>query len=144
MDSGWKRNPAGGPGASEARMNKRQTKKFHELLLQQRQQIARNASRTLEGEIRLDPDDIPDELDLASSESALSFTGRLRAREATLLRKIELALEKISEGTFGTCEGCGEKIGVKRLEARPVAELCIDCKVEQERTERNMADSGHE
>jgi DnaK suppressor protein len=125
-------------------MNKRQAKKFQEILMKQRQQITRNASRALEGEIRLDPDDIPDELDLASSESALSFTGRLRAREATLLQKIDHALEKIAEGTFGVCEGCGEKIGVKRLEARPVAELCIDCKVEQERSERTMADPGSE
>jgi DnaK suppressor protein len=125
-------------------MNKRQAKKFHELLLKQRRQITQNASRALEGEIRLDPDDIPDELDLASSESALSFTGRLRAREATLLQKIDRALEKIAEGSFGVCDNCGEKIGEKRLEARPVAELCIDCKVEQERNERTMAEPGSE
>ncbi len=125
-------------------MNKRQAKKFHELLVKQRRLITQNATRALDGEIRLDPDDIPDELDLASSESALSFTGRLRAREATLLQKIDRALEKITEGTFGVCDNCGEKIGVKRLEARPVAELCIDCKVEQERNERTMADPGSE
>ncbi len=125
-------------------MNKRQAKKFNDLLIQQRRLITRNASRALDGEIRLDPDDIPDELDLASSESALSFTGRLRAREATLLQKIDHALEKIVEGTFGACESCGEKIGIKRLEARPVAELCIECKVEQERNERIMSEPGSE
>ncbi|MFQ5458102.1 MAG: TraR/DksA family transcriptional regulator [Myxococcota bacterium] len=125
-------------------MTKRQVKKFKDLLIKQRGQITRNASRALDGEIHLDRDDIPDELDLASSESALSFTGRLRAREATLLQKIDRALEKIEEGEFGICESCGEKISVKRLEARPVAELCIDCKVEQERSERTMAEPGSE
>jgi len=121
-------------------MNKREQKKFRELLLSQKREILKNASKTLGGEIHLDPDDFPDEIDLASSESALAFTGRLRAREATLLVKIDRALEKITEGTFGVCENCGEKIGVKRLEARPVAELCIDCKTEQERTERTVAE----
>jgi len=125
-------------------MNKRQAKKLNEILLAQRHLITRNASRALDGEIRLDPDDIPDALDLASSESALSFTGRLREREATLLQKIDHALAKIVEGTFGVCESCGEKIGFERLKARPVAELCIECKVEQERTERNMAESDSE
>ena len=122
-------------------MNKRETKKFREILLQQKREILKNASKTLGGEIHLDPDDFPDEIDLASSESALAFTGRLRAREATLLVKIDRALEKITEGTFGICENCGEKIGVKRLEARPVAELCIDCKTEQERAERSIAEN---
>ncbi len=121
-------------------MNKRETKKFRDLLLSQRREILKNASKTLGGEIHLDPDDFPDEIDLASSESALAFTGRLRAREATLLVKIDRALEKIAEGAFGICENCGEKIGVKRLEARPVAELCIDCKTEQERAERTIVD----
>jgi DnaK suppressor protein len=125
-------------------MNKRETKKFREILLQQRREILKNASKTLGGEIHLDPDDFPDEIDLASSESALAFTGRLRAREATLLVKIDRAIEKIAEGTFGICENCGEKIGVKRLEARPVAELCIECKTEQERAERTIAEPNSE
>ena len=125
-------------------MNKRDLKKFREILLGQKREIVKNASKTLGGEIHLDPDDFPDEIDLASSESALAFTGRLRAREATLLVKIDRALEKIEDGSFGTCESCGEKIGVKRLEARPVAELCIDCKTEQERTERTVVEPSSE
>jgi DnaK suppressor protein len=74
----------------------------------------------------------------------VAFTGRLREREATLLVKIDRALDKIKEGTFGTCESCGEKIGLKRLEARPVADLCIECKTEQERNERTMAEPDSE
>jgi RNA polymerase-binding transcription factor len=125
-------------------MNKRETEKFRKILVEQKRQILQNASRTLGGEIHLDPDDFPDEIDLASSESALSFTGKLRAREAALLVKIDRALEKMDEGEFGICENCGEKIGIKRLEARPVAELCIECKTEQERAERTVAEPSSE
>jgi len=121
-------------------MNKREKQKLREILLLQKQQILDNASKTLGGGVYLDPNDFPDEVDQATSESALAFTGRLREREATLLGKIEMALEKIEDGTYGICESCGEKIGLKRLEARPVAELCIDCKTEQERTERKVAE----
>ena len=90
------------------------------------------------GDIHLDPDDFPDEIDTASSEMNLAFMGRLRERERGLLTKIEGALEKIEDGVYGECESCGEEIGLKRLEARPVAELCIDCKAEQEKLERNL------
>jgi DnaK suppressor protein len=119
-------------------VRKRDLDKFKKLLLLQRDQLAGNAKRALTGDIHLDPDDFPDEMDAASSEINLAFTGRLRERERRLLAKIEQALEKIENNTFGLCESCGEEIGLKRLEARPVAELCIDCKSEQERLERRM------
>ena len=95
-----------------------------------------NARKAVSGDIHLDPDDFPDEIDTASSEVNLQFTGRLREREQGLLAKIDAALEKIEKGTYGACVSCGEEIGVKRLQARPVAELCIDCKSEQEKLER--------
>ncbi len=94
------------------------------------------SKKALGGDIHLDPDDFPDEIDTASSEINLQFTGRLREREQGLLAKIDTALQKIEEGEFGECVSCGEDIGVKRLRARPVAELCIDCKAEQEKLER--------
>ena len=104
----------------------------------QREQLLGNAKRAVSGDIHLDPDDFPDEIDTASSEMNLAFTGRLRERERGLLTKINQALEKIQEGIYGQCESCEEEIGLKRLEARPVAELCIDCKGEQEKLERGM------
>jgi DnaK suppressor protein len=119
-------------------VRKRDLEKFRKLLLMQREQLVGNAKRALSGDIHLDPDDFPDEMDAASSEISLAFTGRLRERERRLLAKIDQALEKIESHTFGLCENCGEEIGLKRLEARPVAELCIDCKSEQERLERRM------
>ncbi len=119
-------------------MRKRDQDKFRKLLVAQRDQLTGNVKRTLAGDIHLDPDDFPDEIDTASSEVNVAFTGRLRERERGLLSKIEAALEKIEDGVYGECESCGEDIGLKRLEARPVAELCIDCKAEQEKIERGM------
>ncbi len=117
-------------------MRKRDREKFRKLLLAQREQLAGNAKKAASGDIHLDPDDFPDEIDTASSEINLQFTGRLREREQGLLAKVNTALKKIEDGEFGECMNCGEDIGVKRLRARPVAELCIDCKSEQEKLER--------
>ena len=65
-----------------------------------------------------------------------SFEFRLRGREKSLLSKLDLALKKIEDGSFGVCEVCEEPIGKKRLEARPETTLCIKCKEDQEREER--------
>ncbi|MEK6691286.1 MAG: RNA polymerase-binding protein DksA [Nitrospirota bacterium] len=78
----------------------------------------------------------PDLGDQATAESDRSFLLRLRGREQKLLKKIEDALEKIESGTYGICETCGEKISIKRLEARPVTTLCIECKTKQEKEEK--------
>jgi DnaK suppressor protein len=129
---------AGTPEESGDTVRKRDLEKFRKLLEGQRAQIVGNAKKALAGDIHLDPDDFPDEIDTASSEIGLSFIGRLRERERGLLVKIDQALEKIQQGEYGACENCGEEIGIKRLEARPVAELCIDCKAEQEKLERRM------
>jgi len=78
----------------------------------------------------------PDMGDQASAEIDRSFMLRLRGREQRLLKKIEAAIDKIDSGTFGICEACGEEINIKRLEARPVAGMCIFCKTEQEEEEK--------
>ena len=117
-------------------MNKRDREKFRKLLIAERDRINGNTKRALSGDVHLDPDDFPDEIDTASSEVNLQFTGRLREREQGLLAKIDAALQKIEDGEYGECMSCGEQIGVARLKARPVAELCIECKSEQEKLER--------
>jgi len=117
-------------------LNKRDLQRFQKLLTEQREQILGNAKRALSGDIHVDPDDFPDEMDIASSEVTLQFAGRLREREQGLLSKIDAALAKIESGEYGECILCGEQIGVARLKARPVAELCIECKSEQEKLER--------
>ncbi len=116
-------------------MRKRDLKKFEKILNDMRSRLVNNAKKALTGDIHLDPDDFPDEIDTASSESGLAFIGRLRERERVLIQKIESALERIREGEYGECTSCGEDIGLKRLEARPVATLCIDCKSQQEKLE---------
>jgi DnaK suppressor protein len=118
-------------------MNKVQLKKFKTLLTEKRDEIVKKAKQTLEEDMTLDANDLPDEMDLASSEYLQSFTFRLRGREKVFLDKIEKALRKIEDGSFGVCEECGEEISIKRLEARPETTLCIRCKEDQERHEKD-------
>lgn len=120
-------------------MNKAQLNKFKKLLLAKRERIIRKAQQTLSEDMTLDANELPDEMDLASTEYLQSFTFRLRGREKTFLDKIQKALAKIEDGSFGLCEHCEAPISVKRLEARPETNLCIKCKEEQEREERDFA-----
>lgn len=117
-------------------MKKKDLKRFREILLEKREEIIANAKKTLLDDMTLDTDDLADEMDLASSEYLQSFTFRLRGREKTFLTKIDHALAKIDEGSFGICEECDEPIHPKRLEARPETTLCIRCKEDQERIEK--------
>ena len=81
---------------------------------------------------------IPDPSDRASMEADLGFELRLRGRESKLVAKIEAALQRIKDGTYGVCSRCGKDISRQRLEARPVTELCIDCKTLQEKHEKEQ------
>ena len=117
-------------------LKKKDLKRFKDTLLAKKKEILRNAQRTLNEDMTLDADDLPDEMDLASSEYLHSFTFRLRGREKSFLDKIQKALLKIEDGSFGKCEECEEEISVKRLEARPETTLCIRCKEDQERMEK--------
>ena len=120
-------------------LTKKELKKFQELLEEKRKAVLDRARQMLSVEnMALDTNDLPDEMDLASSEYLQSFEFRLRGREKSLLSKLDLALKKITDGTFGICEICEEPIGKKRLEARPETTLCIKCKEDQEREERTM------
>ena len=117
-------------------LKKKDLKRFREILLGKKAELLRNAQKTLTEDMTLDADDLPDEMDLASSEYLQSFTFRLRGREKTFLKKIDHALRKIDDGNFGVCEECEEPISLKRLEARPETTLCIRCKEDQERIEK--------
>ena len=81
-----------------------------------------------------------DSVDLASLEINQNSLAKIGKREQNHLKKIDAALKKMDDGTFGECESCGEQISVARLMARPVAQLCIDCKTEQENEERKYSD----
>ena len=119
-------------------LTKKELKKFQELLEDKRKVVLERARQMLSEGMVLDANDLPDEMDLASSEYIQSFELRLRDREKSLLSKLDLALKKIDDGSFGICEICEEPIGKKRLEARPETSLCIKCKEDQEREERTM------
>jgi DnaK suppressor protein len=108
---------------------------FRNLLEQKLRDLEGGADKTIE-EMTENSEHYPDPTDRASVESDRSFELRIRDRERKLIKKIKLALERIKEGTYGECEECGEDIGFKRLEARPVTTMCIKCKSRQEQEEK--------
>ena len=120
-------------------MNQKDIKRFKKMLEDSKRDILKSARKTLMEESAFDVDDLPDEIDLASSEYNQSMIFRLRDREKFLLKKIDSALSRIEAGTFGVCENCEDEISIKRLEARPVTSLCIRCKEEQEKQERSYS-----
>ena len=113
--------------------------KFRKALLEEKQRILNNSKNAVKHELALSPDDMPDETDQAANEIALNLVFKLRDRERQLLTKISEALQRMDEGTFGTCEDCEEPIEPRRLEARPVSTLCIACKEKQEHREKIYA-----
>ena len=121
-----------------SKVNQKDLKKFKKILEESKRSLLMSARKTLTEEAAFDTDDLPDEIDLASSEYTQSMIFRLRDREKFLLAKIDKALARIENGTFGICEKCEEEISVKRLEARPVTTLCIRCKEEQEQKEKSF------
>ncbi len=125
---------------TSSELSPKQLENFTRLLAEKRKSLFQQAQETLSNEMVLSPDDRFDEVDQASSEYMQAFSFRLRGRERHLVNKIEVALRKIEEGTYGTCEECEEQISIKRLEARPEAPLCIQCKEAQEKEEAVYAD----
>ena len=116
-------------------MDRAQLEHFRQLLQQKVDDLLGEADKTL-GDMNDQDDHFPDPTDRASVESDRSFELRIRDRERKLIQKIRKALERIEDGSYGICEECGEDIGEKRLEARPVTTLCIECKSRQEQAEK--------
>lgn len=109
------------------------------LLVKQRQEILGNG-KTLLVDFTINKDDLQDEVDVALNDIEQGMKMRLGNRESLYFKKIEEALLRIKEGTYGLCLDCGAQIGNKRLEARPTAELCIDCKETSEKAEQLNAE----
>lgn len=105
-------------------------------LLKQRNELLSEAEQTLNSKISTEKESFPDPTDQAVAELDSNFLLRLRGREQKLLKKIDEAIARIEGGTYGVCESCGEQINIKRLEARPVTTLCIECKTRQEQEEK--------
>jgi len=115
--------------------------RFQALFNRQKRELL-YSGKVMNEDFNLKPDDLADELDLTSSENETAMRMRLRNREALYLKKIDEALVRIAAGTFGQCSACEQEISLKRLEARPTATLCVDCKESQEQSERLHID-GH-
>ena len=121
-------------------MNARQLAYFRQKLIKWRDDLMEEAQETLNN-LRDDSyKEVGDEADRASRESDHSLELRTRDRYRKLLRKIEQALERIDDGSYGYCEDTGEPIGVARLEARPIATLTVDAQERREMKEKVLAD----
>ncbi|MBM3569261.1 MAG: RNA polymerase-binding protein DksA [Alphaproteobacteria bacterium] len=127
------------PVESEAFMNARQLEYFRRKLLGWKSEILRESRATLDN---LQSEDLhqPDIADRASAETDRAIELRTRDRERKLLSKIDAALRRIEDGSYGYCEETGEPISLKRLEARPIATLSIDAQERHERRERSYRD----
>lgn len=98
------------------------------------------SDKILNPQFETNTDDLSDEGDVTSAELETSMRMRLRNREALYAKKIDQALQRIQDGTFGECGDCGDAIEARRLEARPTATLCLHCKEEAERLEVSHID----
>ncbi|MFK7996690.1 MAG: RNA polymerase-binding protein DksA [Granulosicoccus sp.] len=119
-------------------MDPAQLSHFSKKLAEWKQQLMEEVDRTV-GHMKDDATNFPDPNDRATQEEEFSLELRTRDRERKLIKKINEAQKRIDDDEYGYCETCGIEIGVNRLEARPTAELCIDCKTLEEIRERQTA-----
>lgn len=116
-------------------MNERQLNYFRERLMAWKEDILREGRETL-ATLQSENEALPDITDRASSEADLTIELRARDRQRKLIAKIDSALARIEDGSYGYCEETGEPISLKRLEARPIATLSLDAQEKHERSER--------
>ncbi|TCO81653.1 TraR/DksA family transcriptional regulator [Plasticicumulans lactativorans] len=126
------------PRDDEEYMNEAQREHFRQLLLAWKRELMEESQRTV-SHMQDEPLNLPDPNDRASQEEEFSIELRARDRERKLLHKIEKSLKRLDADEYGFCEHCGCEIGLRRLEARPTAELCIDCKQVEEQKEKSRA-----
>lgn len=115
-----------------------QLEEFRHILYENLQALVEEAKVTVEGMHESATETFADPTDRALLETSRNTTLRMRDRERKLIIKVQEAMERIDEGTFGVCEECGDLISDERLRARPVTTLCIECKEEQERREKRL------
>lgn len=123
------------PGENEEYMSDEQLEHFRSLLETWKFELQEEVERTVH-HMRDDANNHADPADRATQEEEFALELRARDRERKLIRKIDQALERIRKGDYGYCDQCGIEIGLRRLEARPTATLCIDCKSLEEIRER--------
>ncbi|MCU0766279.1 MAG: RNA polymerase-binding protein DksA [Gammaproteobacteria bacterium] len=126
------------PQAGEEYMNEHQRAHFRAILDAWKRELMEEVDRTVH-HMQDEAANFPDPNDRATQESEFSLELRTRDRERKLIKKIEETLAKIDSEEYGYCDACGIEIGLRRLEARPTANLCIDCKALEEIREKQMA-----
>jgi DnaK suppressor protein len=125
------------PAEGEEYMSEEQENHFRSILAAWKENLMQEVDRTVH-HMQDEAANFPDPNDRATQESEFSLELRTRDRERKLIKKIDEALEKIDNKEYGYCESCGIEIGIRRLEARPTATLCIDCKTLDEIREKQM------
>ena len=127
------------PSDSEPFMNERQVEYFRRKLIAWKEDILRESKETI-NHLQDENHILPDVADRASSETDRSLELRTRDRQRKLISKIDSALKRIEDGSYGYCEESGEPIGLKRLDARPIATLSVEAQERHERRERIYRD----
>ena len=127
------------PSEEEPFMNKKQTEYFRDKLLDWKKSILSESKDTIKG-MKEETRNIPDVADRASEETDRALELRTRDRQRKLISKIDAALRRIDDGTYGYCEESGEPISLRRLDARPIATLSIEAQERHERRERDHRD----
>lgn len=125
----------------EEYMNEKQLDHFRKILNDWKKQLMEEVDTTVV-HLKEEAASYPDPLDRASQEEGFNLELRTRDRERKFIKKIEQALDAIDEGEYGYCEDCGAEIGIRRLEARPTATKCIDCKTFEEIREKQSGSGG--
>ena len=123
------------PGRGESYMNEEQLEHFRGILLNWRGELVDEVTRTV-SHMKDEAANFPDPADRATQEEEFSLELRTRDRERKLIKKIDSTLDRLQNDDYGYCDACGIEIGIQRLEARPTATLCIDCKTMAEIKER--------
>jgi DnaK suppressor protein len=119
-------------------MNEKQTEHFRDILLAWKRELMEEVDRTVH-HMQDEAANFPDPNDRATQESDFSMELRARDRERKLIKKIDESLMNLDNDEYGYCEACGVEIGIRRLEARPTATQCIDCKTLEEIREKQMS-----
>ena len=138
MDLSYKTFPPYAPKKGEEYMNSRQREHFKKVLGALKVELSQDIDRTVQA-MQDDATLFADPNDRASQESDIALELRNRDRERKLIKKINETIARIDKDDYGYCENCGVEIGLKRLEARPTATLCIDCKTLDELKEKQVA-----
>ena len=125
------------PKANDEYMNEAQLAHFRNMLHEWRRELMEQVDRTV-NHLQDEASNFPDPLDRATQEEELGIELRTRDRERRLIRKISETLDRIEQDDYGYCETCGVEIGLRRLEARPTATQCVDCKALDELRERQL------